>query len=196
MLTALDLENKIRPYLPNFTHPEQNKKGLGEVWDEVKEYQLRKNIPATYLREVNWEGHIITAPFYSPFLHWNEHDLKYMKDDKDRVLKWFVNLVNDKVENDGYLLCQQTFDEDICEIYLPLDVKHFEKNAQEFDWIELFYSDDYVYSYFTDESETVKCWDKCFDVYLKKGDSLDMIQSLLTSQMFSLRKTFLSDPRK
>lgn len=196
MLTALDLENKIRPYFPNLSHPEQTKTGLGKAFDEVIEYQLRNNISASYLREVNWEGHIINAPFYSPFLHWNENDLKFMKDNKDRVLEWFINLVNDKVENDGYLLCQQTFDEDLYEIYLPLDVKHLEKIAQEYDWIELYYCENNVCPYFTDETETVKCWDKFFDIYLKKGNSLSIFHSFKDSELFSLRKTFLSDPRE
>jgi len=194
MLTALDLENQIRPYLPNFMHPEKTKSGFGKISDEVIEYQLRNNIPATCFRELDWDGTIITAPFCSYFLYSTPNDLEFMKENKDRTLKSFVDFANEKIEKEGYLLCEQTFDEDICEIFLPIDVKHFEEMALDFDWVELLYSADYVTSYYLDEEETTLCWEKCFDLFLKRGDSLDFFRT--ESFMFSLKKTFLSDPRK
>lgn len=194
MLTALDLENKIRPYFPNFAHPAQTKEGLGEIWNEVIEYQLRNNIPATCFRELNWDGTILTAPFGSYFLYSTYKDVKFMKENKDMILESFIRFANEKIEKEGYLLCEQTFDEDICEIFLPVDIKHFKEMALDYDWVELLYYPDYVTTYYLDEEETTLCWEKCFDLFLKRGDSLDFFKTEL--QMFSLKKTFLTDPRK
>jgi hypothetical protein len=205
MLTALDLENKIKKFFPTFTPhlstegDEEKGSSFIEVYNEVKEYQLRNNVPAVYFRDLNWEGHTITAPFYSPFLAWDLNDVKVMKEHKDRVLNWFMSLATDKIENEGYLLCQQTFDEDICEVYLPLNVPQFEKTALEFDWVEILYCKDNVVPCYADDTlTTVHHWVKSFEVTLKRGYSLDLFENIAdgNSETFSLRKTYLIDPRE
>jgi hypothetical protein len=202
MLTTFDLHTQIQHAI---WYPKKNTRSFSEIFNDTIEYQLRNSISSIYYQELNWEGHSILSPFNSPFLRWNEDSLKTIKDSKNTILNWFINLIEEKVNNDGYTLCQQTYDEDICEVYFPVEVEYFKNYAFEFDWVELVPEEDHVSYWEDDEDEELysywnsglkKYWLKTYDIWLRKGDNLDLFEKNDGSEYFSLRKTFLTDPRK
>ena len=207
MLTALELEKEIKDYIHRMYNGlffksvnanerlERIQKSVDDFWEQIKEYQNKHKISAVYFQELDWEGHKINAPFYSPFLWGSFNDLKIFKENKDRLLKWFLNFAKEKIEKEGYTLCQEMYDSDLCVVNVPLDLDQFEKTALEFDWVELIDYTDHVGETYQEDG-TVQYWTKCFDLNLKRGYSLDIFENIGdgNSELFSLRKTYWIDP--
>jgi len=201
MITALDLENQIKEYIENvhngliFTD-QKKQKIINNFWVQIKKYQVEHQISSVYFKTLNWEGHTINCPFYSPFLYGRLSDLQILKENKSRLLKWFLNFATEKIDKEGYSLCQEIYDADGCLVYIPLNVSYLEKIASEFEWVELVNYIDNVSPDYKDDG-TVRYWIKSFNAYFRRGDTLDIFEDEEgDSQLFTVRKTFLTDPRE